>query len=204
MAHHFSTFLKSLQFLRCRRWDQRRVEHIFRFWERLSTSSPISCIFVRGACATCNSLYSTWHTRILTCIAHSNVTGSVRVELMLGGQGFASGATYHSHPDTRVDAVSPAQVPTEGGTRVAIHGDGFSYRAALLVLMVCRFSSKGGADVNAAATFETVSAVFCLTPTAAAGTTRVEVANNGHDFTDDGFHRIRECSAAQGDASMDL
>ena len=54
--------------------------------------------------------------------------------------------------------------------------------------MVCRFSSKGGADVNAAATFETVGTVFCLTPTAAAGTTRVEVANNGHDFTDDGFH----------------
>ena len=161
------------------------------FGSAFPTSSPISCIFVRGACATCRlAVLATWHTRgILTCIAPSNVTGSVRIELMLGGQGFASGsATYHSHPDTRVDAVSPAQVPTEGGTRVAIHGDGFSYRAALLVLMVCRFSSKGGADVNAAATFETVSAVFCLTPTAAAGTTRVEVANNGHDFTDDGFH----------------
>ena len=147
---------------------------------RLFTASPaLFCRF--GDMHTPTALES---TERLTCITPPvAMTGNVTFELVRGPFGPTVYADYFEfEPSTMLFALTPDRGPREGGSRMIISGEAFSYRAARLGMLQCRFNTT-----NVVAEFISTRTIACITPAHAPGATSVEVTSNLQQYTSSGL-----------------
>lgn len=81
-----------------------------------------------------------------------------------------------------VHSIQPQQVPVEGGTRVTIHGSGFTTLGAHFGTLRCALGR-----VTVPATLVSSSIILCTTPAGTRmGATPLEMSNNDQDYTQSG------------------
>ena len=122
----------------------------------------------------------------LECASPVHASGASLVALSMNGQQYASGGvSYTYQPAAWVGHVSPSSALAEGGTPLTVRGGGFSSASESLGVLACRV---GGAVRRAA--WASGAAVVCNATRARAGASRVEVSNNGREYTSGGV-RVR-------------
>ena len=125
----------------------------------------------------------------LECSSPVHASGASAVLLSMNGQQYAStGVSFTYQPAASVSYVSPTSALSEGGTPVTVHGGGFSSASEALGVLTCRIGGSVRRAVWASA-----SAMVFNTTLAAAGESRVEVSNNGREYTSSGV-RVRVVS----------
>jgi hypothetical protein len=118
----------------------------------------------------------------LECITPVHSLGEKPVSLSMNAQQYEGGlVTFTYQAAAAVSSVSPASVLAEGGTPVTVHGAHFSAASEAMGLLLCRM----GGTVRRAV-WASSSAVVCNTTRSVAGEVRVEVSNNGREYTADG------------------
>lgn len=115
--------------------------------------------------------------KAMLCTTPPNPVGAVPVEIASNGVDFSfSGSAFTYLPQARVSSVWPVLgSASEGGTVVTIRGESFANSAQLM----CRF----GNVVGTRATWLSPSLLLCTTPRHRPGLVKVQVANNGDDFS---------------------
>ena len=79
-------------------------------------------------------------------------------------------------------SLMPDRGPSEGGTRMLVHGYGFRLRASLLMALRCRFNVT-----DVVAEFQSTRTVLCISPKHAPGVAVVELSTNMQQFTASGL-----------------
>ena len=118
----------------------------------------------------------------LECVTPVHSLGGKRLLLSMNAQQYSGGDVLYTYQAAAaVSFVSPSTLPAEGGTPVTVHGAHFSAASEALGLLLCRM---GG--VVRRAVWASSEAVVCNTTRSMAGEVRVEVTNNGREYTSDG------------------
>ena len=119
---------------------------------------------------------------LLECTTPVHSLGAKPLLLSMNAQQYSGGSVLYTYqPAAVVSSVSPFSVPTEGGTPVTVHGAHFSAASEAAGLLLCRI----GSTVRKAR-WASTSALVCNTTRSAAGAVRIEVSNNGREYTSDG------------------
>ncbi|MEC9051047.1 MAG: IPT/TIG domain-containing protein, partial [Actinomycetota bacterium] len=118
----------------------------------------------------------------LECSTPVHSLGSKPLLLSMNAQQYSGGSVQYTYlAAASVISVSPSTVPTEGGTPVTVHGAHFWGASEATGALLCRI----GSTVRRAR-WVSSSAVVCNTTRASSGAVRVEVSNNGREYTSDG------------------
>ena len=119
----------------------------------------------------------------LRCRTPALSTQSAQVEISLNGQQYQgdSRGSFHFYSPPAILSVVPASGTALGSSPVTISGTGFL--SSLRGVELCRW---GNATTNV--TFVNETHIICLTPAAAPGLARLEVAINGQQYTADSFN----------------
>ena len=155
--------------------------------EQFSSASPLRCVFGAGLLAPAHYVSPTR----LACITPAAAVGIVALTVASDADGHAhSAVSFAFQPAFAVSSIVPALGLANGGTRVVVHGMGFSARAAALGDVQCRFNLTA-----TAARILNESALECVAPphhspeTATgehvAGAVPLEVTMNRVDWSDD-------------------
>ena len=130
----------------------------------------------------------------LTC-ATPPVASAMNVTLALvrGQSGPPFYDTYFEfEPSTVIYALNPDRGPREGGSRIALNGEGFSYRAARVGALQCRFNAS-----NVMGEYLSPKTIICIAPAHAPGTVTVEVTNNLQQYTSSGLTFIFDTNSVR-------
>jgi hypothetical protein len=114
----------------------------------------------------------------LVCVSPAHAAGAVPVMVSSNGVDWVRFGDFTYQPDAVVTSIHPVNGPEVGGTVVVISGQNFVQSASLFCLF--------GLGAQIPATWIHSTAIRCSTPPHTAGAVRVEVTNNGVDFTGSG------------------
>ena len=124
-----------------------------------------------------------WRTpHRLDCVSPPSNASRLHIRVTWNGQDYTpQGLLFEYAGHVFVTRIFPSRVPSEGGTRLQLHGSGFPSSPKHHSLLRCVFDSH-----HTSATYVSSSRIDCLTPPRLAGVGTVEVSVNTMDFAPGG------------------